>query len=671
MSLEKIERDSELESLREQVSTLRSKLTAYEGSLSSIHVNDERWRSLLDSAPDYIIEFDRNYRILYINRILPQLKMEDVLRSSLLDYVAPERRESQKKLYDEFFTDGRQKSYESTSLGPHGKSAVYLNIIGPVYRNGELSSAVMIARDITAIKEREDALRDSRTRFFKIFHSSPAAMGINTIHDGRMLDANDKLCELLGYDREEMLGRTVKELGFWANPDDRAAVIKRLLDKGSVMNELCRLRRKDGELREVLLSMEIAPVPGDSLLIAMLIDVTDKRKLEEQLLQAQKMESIGRLAGGIAHDFNNLLTVVLSSVEALVADEPALAASAKKTGHLNNIRESANRAAALTAQLLAFARKQLIQPHVLDLNELARQMETLLRSLIGEDIKLVSRYERALGCVKVDRTQIEQVIMNLAVNARDAMPRGGTLTLETRNVELSPAEAGNYEGARPGPHVVLAVTDTGSGMSGEVQKHLFEPFFTTKEVGRGTGLGLATCYGVVRQSGGFIRVQSEVGQGSLFEIFLPRIEEAVPAPRTPSESANDYPSGTETILLVEDEKILRSINAAYLRQLGYDVIEASDGEDALRVAVACNKPIQMLITDLVMPRIGGEELVSILSPRYPNLRVLYVSGYAEKANLACGAGPSYGYLQKPFTLTAFAIKLREILEATPAVLPTH
>ena len=928
--MEKTERDTEVEALRAEVKSLRALLASYEGSFTSIHVNDERWRSLLDSAPDYIIEFDRDYRILYINRVLPQLKIEEVLGSSLLDFSPPGQREAQKKMYDEFFSDGRLKSYESTSIGPHGKSADYLNIIGPVYRNGELSSAVMIARDITTIKERENALRDSRARFFKIFHSCPAAMGINTIHDGRILDANDRLCELLGYEREELLGHTVVELGFWVNPDERVRVLKDLQHEGKLSNILTKLRRKNGDVRDVLLSMEIAPVPGDSILIAMLMDVTEQRKaeqalreseerlrvalqasqlgtwewdvagnvihwddvvhgifgvplgtfdgsfntfmrfvhpedsayvtsstsdsmnangsfgheyrivrsdgstrwvatfgkgfrnesgalvrmmgvlqditarksaelelatlndqllmmlkearmaayswdvekdtitgigslgfdvpkaagdvlktvhpddrvvfterlnaslrlggernsehrlqlpsgecrwvldkghvtldaqgqprrmsgvviditarkqLEEQLLQAQKMESIGRLAGGIAHDFNNLLTVVLSSVEALVADEPAAWASEKKTGHLNNIRESANRAAALTSQLLAFARKQMIQPHVLNLNDLAKQMETLLRSLIGEDIKLVSRFDPGLGCVKVDRTQIEQLIMNLAVNARDAMTRGGTLSIETRNVELAAAEAEKYEGARPGPHVVLAVSDTGTGMTGDVQKHLFEPFFTTKEVGRGTGLGLATCYGVVRQNGGHIRVQSELGRGSLFEIYLPRVDDATPLSQLPApalpvmgtgtgtlETAHPARAGigTETVLLVEDEKMLRSINAAYLRHIGYRVIEAADGEEALRLALVCETPIQMLVTDLVMPRIGGEELVSVLTPRYPSLRVLFVSGYAERANLACASGQPYGYLQKPFTLTALALKLREVLDATTA-----
>ncbi len=910
MSAKQTQHSAEIEALRSEIESLRASLARFELDSPLRRKENDHWRILLDQSPDFISEIDRDYRIIYTNNLLPQFKMDDVIGKSVLDFIDPAHRAIQKESMDRVFREGVQVSVEIDAVGPNGTRAVYVNAMGPAWRNGELNSLVVVSRNVTELKLREEALRASEERFSKIFHSSPAAMGISRMTDGKLVDANDNMCALMGYPRDEQIGRTVVELNMWVYPEERQKILQRLRNGEAIRNELVSLRTKSGAQLTVMVSMVTLNLHGEEMIVAMLHDITEKhraeqalreseerlrmalqsaqlgtwewnddrkqniwdetmhaiyglapgsfegtreaflkrvhpddlqritdaswrmmkppylfneefrilrgdgavrwvtsssksycddagnvirmlgvlkditsrkeaeaqlaesterlkfalreakmtaytwdiaadtltavntlgfldesrhtrqqdvlaiihpddrammlhrinsavngqtengeyfsehrvllpngeirwmldkgrvswnaqgrkilngivtditesKRLEEQLLQAQKMESIGRLAGGIAHDFNNLLTVVMVSVESLAGAANASGPSAQR--HLQNIRDSANRAASLTTQLLAFARKQMIHPRIVDLNEVARKMEALLCRLIGENIRLVSDYDNSLGRVRVDPTQIEQLIMNLAVNARDAMPAGGALELRTRNVDVTAAEAETHEGATAGPHIELAIADTGAGMSDDTMKHLFEPFFTTKEVGRGTGLGLATCYGVVRQNGGHIRVQSSLGKGTVFSIYLPRAEGLVAAPATPLPDAP--PTGNETVLLVEDEPQLRTINAVHLRQLGYTVLEAEDGEQALRVARVAG-PIHLLLSDVIMPRMGGEELARILTQERPTLRVLYVSGYA--ANIARLTPDASAYLQKPFTLTALALRIREILDA--------
>jgi len=387
------------------------------------------------------------------------------------------------------------------------------------------------------------------------------------------------------------------------------------------------------------------------------------RQLEDQLRQSQKMEAIGKLAGGIAHDFNNLLTAVSGYAELLQA---RFAAADPGRVYADEILRSSQRASQLTRQLLAFSRRQVLQPRVLDLNVVVRGVEGLLRRLIGEDIELKASLDPGLGSVKADQGQIEQIIMNLAVNGRDAMARGGTLTIETRNVDLDDAYLQVHGRARRGPHILLSVSDTGCGMDAAVQAHLFEPFFTTKEQGKGTGLGLATVYGIVKQSEGDIWVYSEPGRGSAFKIYLPRVDAPPEAPpRSPTRLRPR--KGTETVLLAEDAEVLRRLLREILGQNGYTVLVAGNGEEALRASGDHPGPIHLLVTDMVMPVMSGRELVSRLGPLRPEMKVLYMSGYTEEAIASRGVfGPGTAFLEKPFSPDALVRKIRETLDSGPA-----
>ena len=390
------------------------------------------------------------------------------------------------------------------------------------------------------------------------------------------------------------------------------------------------------------------------------LNITDRKQLEEQLRQAQKMEAVGRLAGGIAHDFNNLLMVIQGYADLMterLAEGDPLRRSAEQ------IQTASQRATSLTRQLLAFSRKQMLAPKVLNVQSVVVDMEKILRRLIGEDIQLETSSVADLGLIKADRSQIEQVIMNLAVNARDAMPEGGRLTIETANVELDKAAAHPPAVLSPGKYVMLAVTDNGCGMDAETQAHIFEPFFTTKEKGKGTGLGLATVYGIVKQSGGYVWVYTEPGRGTSFKVYLPRIEdEQTVRGRDGKSDARELPRGSETVLLVEDEKGVRELAREYLELTGYTVIAAEDGHTALELAAMHVGPIQLLMTDVVMPGISGRELAGRVKTIRPEIKVLFMSGYTDQAVVHHGIlDTDAALLQKPFTMAALAAKLREIL----------
>jgi len=394
--------------------------------------------------------------------------------------------------------------------------------------------------------------------------------------------------------------------------------------------------------------------------ICMALDITDRKQLEEQLRQAQKMEAVGRLAGGIAHDFNNLLMVIQGYADLMTE---RLAEGDPLRRNAEQIQTASQRATSLTRQLLAFSRKQMLAPKVLSVQSVVAEMEKILRRLIGEDVQLETSSVPDLGLVKADRSQIEQVILNLAVNARDAMPEGGRLTIETANVDLDESFSHSSVMLSPGPHVMLAVTDNGCGMDGETQAHIFEPFFTTKEKGKGTGLGLATVYGIVKQSGGYVWVYSEPGRGTSFKVYLPRVwdEQTTPG-RDRRIDGKALPQGTETVLLVEDEKGVRELAREYLEMTGYTVIEAENGHTALELAALHSGPIHLLMTDVVMPGISGRELSERVKSIRPGIRVLFMSGYTDQAVVHHGILETDAVLlQKPFTVAALAAKLRDIL----------
>ncbi|MBZ5542916.1 MAG: response regulator [Acidobacteriia bacterium] len=483
-----------------------------------------------------------------------------------------------------------------------------------------------------------------------------------TDREGIITLINPEFTRLYGYTQDEVVGKVTPRIlkSGTMQPEEYADFWRTILEKRVAHSEIAN-QTKDGKL--VTVESSANPILDErgniTGFLAIQRDVTARKQLEDQLRQAQKMEAIGRLAGGVAHDFNNLLTIIAGYGQLILEQLPEKDASRL---HVMEVLKAAERATSLTRQLLAFGRRQVLAPRVLDLNAVIADTEKMLRRLIGEDVELVAIPGRDLGHVKADPGQIEQVILNLAVNARDAMPGGGRLTIETSDVVLDEVYADQHVSVRPGLYVMLAVSDTGCGMSPETQAHLFEPFFTTKEKGKGTGLGLATVYGIVKQSGGYIWVYSELGQGTTFKVYLPKILEPVEARQMlPTESASA--GGSETILLVEDDSSVRSLVHAVLEPRGYKLLVARDGNDALFLCEQHKGPINLLLTDVVMPGMSGRELAERLSPLHREMKVLYMSGYADNAIVHHGVlDANVRFVQKPFSPPALAKRVRLVLD---------
>jgi PAS domain S-box-containing protein len=512
------------------------------------------------------------------------------------------------------------------------------------------------------LRERFAELSDLKSYTDNILNSLTS--GIVTLDlEGRVVTLNGAAEALLGCPPGSARGHPLAEV--LAHAPELAAILQGVVRRRTGTTATVSLAgRPSGPVPVEVTAAMLQGSGGQDLgVVAIVRDLTAVRALEAQLRHAQKMEAVGRLAGGVAHDFNNLLTVITGRSQLLLLKLP-LDSPLRRDADL--IEETAHRASALTRQLLAFSRKQILQPRVVELNEIVRSMEAMLGRLIGEDIRLVTHLEPAAGCVHADPAQLEQVIVNLVVNARDAMPLGGQLTLETRRVELDEAFARQHVGLHPGPHVRLVVRDTGVGMDTVTKAHLFEPFFTTKGPGKGTGLGLATVYGIVTQSGGAIRVDSEPGQGATFTIDLPRADGGVEA-RADRSAVRAALHGSETVLLVEDEAEVRGLARDVLERHGYTILEAADGNEALRIGRDHPGPIHLLLTDVVMPRMGGRELADRLTTVRRETKVLYVSGYTDDAVLRQGAaGTGTPFLEKPFTADSLAAKVREVLDAAPA-----
>jgi PAS domain S-box-containing protein len=484
--------------------------------------------------------------------------------------------------------------------------------------------------------------------------------------DGRVLMANPALLRMLGYDSwQELAFRNLEGEGFEAG-HPRSAFREQIEREGEATGLEAAWKRRDGSVIFVRESARAFRADDGRVLYydGIVEDVTERRRLEEQLRQAQKMEAVGRLAGGVAHDFNNLLTIIIGYSDLLLE---RVSARDGMRPPLEEIKKAAERAASLTRQLLAFSRRQVLQPHILDLNSLLTNVDKMLRRMIGKNIELVTHLPSGLARVKADPGQIERVIMNLAVNAREAMPQGGQLTLEAANVELDSSYANGHESVLPGHYVMIAVSDTGIGMDAETQARIFQPFFTTKEQGKGMGLGLATVYGIVRQSEGHIWVYSEPGKGTTFKVYLPRIDQAVEVIAPTHVPVDELSRGSETILLAEDEKAVCSLVRGLLESRGYEVLEAKGAHEALEVGGRHKKHIHLLLTDVVMPQMSGRELAEHLALLHPETKVLYMSGYADHAVVQHGLlDPGTVFLQKPFTAAALARKLREVLGSVGA-----
>jgi two-component system cell cycle sensor histidine kinase/response regulator CckA len=511
-----------------------------------------------------------------------------------------------------------------------------------------------------ALRERtEQALAESERGYRVLFEAMPLPMWVYHMKTLALLAVNDAAVEHYGYTRQEFLFMTVRDI---QPPEPGPALSGR---QGQIAikeasSGFRKHRKKDGTLIDVAISSHVLPLGDQQSCLVMARDVTHQLRLEDQLRQAQKMEAVGRLAGGVAHDFNNLLTVITGFSEMLCL---RFAAGDPLRDFIDQIHKAGERAASLTQQLLAFGRRQVLRPQVLDLNVALAGTEKMLRRLIGENIELVTMFDVHCGRVKADPGQLEQVIVNLAINAKDAMPEGGTLTFRTANVEVAGVQAGSD--CRPGPYVLLEVRDNGCGIPPEILGRIFEPFFTTKDRGRGTGLGLATVYGIVKQSGGHIEVESEPDVGTVFRVYLPFVAPELPEPRL---LLPDVPvvGGHETVLLVEDEDAVRNLARRILEEQGYHVLEAADGEEALTLVQRFAGPIGILVTDVIMPRLSGRKLAEVLSARYPGLRVLYMSGYADDVLGPVGhVDKSVAFLQKPFAPAALAREVRKILDQRP------
>jgi two-component system cell cycle sensor histidine kinase/response regulator CckA len=509
-------------------------------------------------------------------------------------------------------------------------------------------------------KRYEEALRRSEARSRSLILS--AAFGIcRCTMGGRFLDVNPALITMLGYGSVEDFLRLNARREVFVNPQELDRLAEDYRRTGNLNGVEVQWKRKDGRVIVVRLSGCAAMSTDEAEEVLELIaeDITDRRQLEEQLRQAQKMDAVGRLAGGVAHDFNNLLMVINGYTEVLLEQ---LEQDSPMHHKVQSIQQAADRAATLTRQLLAFSRKQLLELKVVDVNTVIGDMERLLRPLIGENIELITHLSPDTGHTRADAGQLEQVIMNLVVNAKDAMPEGGKLTVQSADVTVR-QNFSEHRFIQPGRYAVISVSDTGHGMDRETQLRIFEPFFTTKEKGKGTGLGLSTVYGIVKQSSGYVFAQSEIGAGTTFYVYLPRVEDSAEE-LSPAEAPQNEIGGSETVLLVEDEESVRELVRVTLASRGYNVLEAENGECGLRIAEEFQGHIDILITDVVMPGIGGRELAKQLLTLRPGISVLYLSGYTEDAIVTQGAlGPANAFLQKPFTLQNLAKKVRDVLRA--------
>lgn len=528
-----------------------------------------------------------------------------------------------------------------------------------------LTKSLKENRELNAQLETKLAeLNLSESRFRVLFEHAPDAIVVYDVARKVFVDANANAERLFGCGRAELLASGPERFYSSTQPDglplaeSMENMIRRTLAGESLMFERAV---HNAEGKDFLCEVRLARLPftDRTLILGSYIDITERKKLEEQLRQSQKMESVGRLAGGIAHDFNNLLTVVTGYSELMLG---RLGDDSPLRKDTEEIKRAGERAASLTQQLLAFSRRQVLQPKVLDLNEVVSRMEKMLRRLIGENVELRTNPGAELWSVKADPGQIEQVMVNLVVNARDAMPGGGKLVIETGNVVLDEEYSRGHLPTQPGPYVMLAISDTGVGMDEETKSRIFEPFFTTKESGKGTGLGLSTVYGIVKQSGGYIWVYSEPGKGSTFKVYFPRTEDRAEDPHKAISPVEDL-RGENTVLVVEDEESIRKFACAVLGGYGYPVLPAHDGEDALRVAGEYEGEISLLLTDVVMPKMGGRELYDRIREQRPAIKILFMSGYTDDAIVHHGVLDSgTAFLQKPFSPISLARKVKEVLE---------
>ncbi len=630
-------------------------------SEAKLRASESTMRSIVETVPDSLIRMGRDGKIQFINRTLPGVDLHQAVGERALDFVAPQMRDGVTATMERVFTTGEVQSYEaavSIDGSLSAESMRWFNTrVGPVHHDGAVVALTLASTDVTERRRAEMALRDSEERYRTLIELLPDAVLVYA--GGKLTYCNAAFVRLMNAEgREQLYGRTHFDIFHLDHHPLIAERLTRMRQRNEAVPPVeVSVVGIDGARRYV--SQVATPIAdsGETTIVVVLHDLTERKKLEEQFRQAHKMEAFGQLAGGVAHDFNNLLTVILSECALLLTSLPQ---GAPERGPIREIQTSGERAAGLTRQLLAFSRRTVLEPKVLDLNITVRETEKLLRRLIGEDIRLSTSLAPSLSRVHVDPGQLVQVLMNLVVNARDAMPKGGLLEIATANTILDVGAAERF-GLRPGPFVKLSVRDEGTGMTAEVRERMFQPFFTTKSVGQGTGLGLAVVHGIVTQSGGAIEIRSEVGLGTVCDIFLPASRAALSSPAITAVVSSLAPAAG-VILVVEDDAALQRLARRILSAKGYTVIVAGDGGEALAVLEQRSAPVDLVITDVVMPTMGGGELGERLRARYPQLKILYVSGYTSDMLVRGGLqSEEVEFLAKPYTPASLGAAVTRIL----------
>jgi two-component system cell cycle sensor histidine kinase/response regulator CckA len=645
------------EALEKRIKELEKEASELKLAKEALKESEEKYRHLTESLLDTVYEFDRKGRFTYVNEAGTHMfgySKEEILNGlRVQDTMAEEVRDLSQKVISEIFK-GNTTSGERTFLRKDGTQFMGQIHSGPIYEGNDVVGVRGVLRDITEQKQAEEALRESELKFRGLFDLSPQAIAVTEVETGRLIDVNDTFCKVTKHDKEEVLGRTTTELGFYSK-EDRDRFIGKLQPKGEIYGLEMDFKAKDDSIINSVMFAKYIQLKGKTFIITTFLDMTERKRLEAQLQQAHKMEAIGTLAGGIAHDFNNLLMGILGSTSLMLFN---ITSKHPHYESLKNVEQHVQSGAKLTKQLLGIARGGMYEAKPTDLNRLLEKTSEMF-SRTSKDIKVYTKYQTDIWPVEVDQNQIEQVLLNLYVNAWQAMPNGGDLYLQSENVFLD-EEHVRLLSLKSGKCVRLTIADTGVGMDEATIQRIFDPFFTTKEMGRGTGLGLASVYGIIKNHDGIIDVFSKKGEGATFTIYLPASDKQIIEEK---EMPREVLKGVEMVLLVDDEDSIVDVGEEILHMMGYQVLSARSGKEALELYQKSQATIDIVVLDMIMPEMGGEKTYDKLKEINPKVKVLLSSGYSidGKAKEILEKGCD-GFIQKPFTIEELSQKIREVLD---------